>query len=79
MYNESYLHVLTSLCNKVHVMSLRIHSLRRKNILFYVRDTIKKPVKNLTLWKGLEKSISRMLLYVTARPITRSHGSARVL
>ena len=28
-----------------------------------------KPVKNLTLGKGLEKGISRMLLYVTARPI----------
>ena len=36
MYNESYLHVLTT---------LRIHSLRRKKILFYVRATIKNQSK----------------------------------
>jgi len=40
---------------------MSVHSLRRKKILFYVRDTIKKPVKNLTLGKGLEKGISRVL------------------
>jgi len=65
---NSYLHVLTSLCNNVHVMSLRIHSLRRKKYCFMYEIPLK-PVKNLTLGKGLEKGISRMLLYVTARPI----------
>ena len=57
MYNESYLHVLTSLCNKVHVQCHSEFIVLEKKILFYVRDTIKNPVKNLMLGKGLEKGI----------------------
>ena len=41
-------------------MSLKVHSLRIKK-MFCVRDTIKKPVKNLTFGKGLEKGISHLL------------------
>ena len=50
-------------------MSLKVHSLRIKK-MFYVRDTIKKPVKNLTFGKGLEKvHVGPYISCVTARPI----------
>ena len=57
---NSYLHALTSLCNKVHVQCYSKFIVFEEK-MFYVRDTIKKPVKNLTSGKGLEKGISRVL------------------
>ena len=58
---SSYLHALTSLCNKVHVQCHSKFIVLEEKKLFYVRDTIKKPVKNLTFGKGLEKGISPVL------------------
>ena len=58
---NSHLHALTRLYNKVHVQchsKFIVLELKKK---FYVRDTIKKPVKNLTFGKGLEKGISHVL------------------
>ena len=56
---SSYLHALTSLCNKVHVQCHSNFIVLEENET--VRDTIKKPVKNLTFGKGLEKGIYPVL------------------
>jgi len=59
---SSYLHALTSLCNKVHVQCHSKFIVLEEKETVYVRDTIKKPVKNLTFGKGLEKGISGLVL-----------------
>ena len=71
---NSYLRVLKRLCNKVlHTMSLRVHSLISKKILFYVRDRslpLKTSQKPDTGERTGKRYISYVrLLYVTARPI----------